>query len=302
VRAVSITLALLVLAPYVAVPAGAAVMNQEPAAAPPGAPAPTSIKTLCVPDFSDLSRSGGEGLGRIAAGRFSDQLAEMQHWSVLPDSGLRERAAKLKLALPLDRAARMRLAADAGSEQVVYGTITTARIQEKPAHQAYVRMMVLVEDARTGALLQSAVSEGTSALNPPATASRDQLYAEALTNAAASFARYLAEPPAPELMGPPHLTEAPDRSIQEDRPAPQREPSATATRVVTDQEAKKVFADITSPAPVVIDIPRTGLEEGGSVRRPLLSNRTLKLLVGGILFAGLLYLGGGGGIGSTRPF
>ena len=299
-RAVSLTVALAVLTPYLSLPVSGATLNNEPATSTPAATdSGAAPKALCVLDFNDLSRAGGEGLGGVAAGRFADQLGEMKRWSVLPSARVRERVAKLELALPLDRPARLRLATDSGSEQVVYGTITAARIQEKPSRQAYVRMMVLVEDAKTGELLQGAISEGTSGLNQPATIGREQLFSEALTNAAASFARYLAEPKVPEICGPPQPN---DRSIQEDAPAPQREPSATATRIVTDQEARQVFARVSSPDPVVIDIPRTGLEEGGSVRRPLLANRTLKLLVGGLLFAGLLYLGGGGGIGSTRPF
>jgi hypothetical protein len=303
VRTVSLTLALAVLTPYLALPVCAAAVEQGGVASPAAADSEAVGKSLCVVDFSDLSSPGGAGLGRVAAGQFSSQLGEMHRWTVAPDAHLREGVARLKLALPLDRPARVRLAADSGSEQVVFGTITTARIQEKPARQAYVRMMVLVEDARTGELLQSAISEGTSGPNQAATIPPDQLYAEAITNAAASFARYLAEPKVPEFVGPPAPGDlAVDRSVQEDAPLPQREPSATATRIVTDKEAKQVFASVSSPDPVVIDIPRTGLEESGTVRRPLLSNRTLKLLVGGILFAGLLYLGGAGGVGSTRPF
>jgi hypothetical protein len=71
---------------------------------------------------------------------------------------------------------------------------------------------------------------------------------------------------------------------------------------VTDQEARQLFASVSSPSPVVIDIPNTGLESDGTTRRPWFTTRALRLLVGGILLAGLLYLGGAGGIGSTRPF
>jgi hypothetical protein len=303
-RVVACSLSLLLLVPYASLPASAAPGNNAPATPAPASALPDNTgKALCVLDFSDLSRSGGEGLGRMAAGRFSSQLEEMQRWTVLPDARLRERVTKLSLAMPLDRAARVRLAADAGSDQVIYGTITTARLQEKPAGQAYVRMMVLIEDAKTGELLQGAISEGTSALNQPTTVTREQLFTEAMGNAAASFARYLAEPKAPVAPEAPATPAAAvDRSVQADAPAPPREPIATATRIVTDKEAQQVFASVGTPTPVVIDIPNTGLEAGGTVRRPLISNRTLKLLVGGLLFAGLLYIGGGGGIGSTRPF
>lgn len=304
VRAVAYSLSLLLLVPYIALPASAAPANNVPATPVPAAALPDNTgKALCVLDFSDLSRSGGEGLGRVAANRFSSQLEKLQRWTVLPDAKLRERVAKLSLAMPLDRAARVRLAADAGSDQVIYGTITTARLQEKPARQAYVRMTVLIEDAKTGELLQGAVSEGTSAPNQPASVQREQLFAEAMGNAAASFARYLAEPKTPVAPESPATpTGTVDRSVQADAPAPQREPVATPTRIVTDKEAQQVFASVGTPNPVVIDIPNTGLEASGTVRRPLISNRTLKLLVGGLLFAGLLYIGGGGGIGSTRPF
>jgi len=303
VRTTSLTLALAVLTPYLAAPAYAAAELGAPAISPAASDSVVAAKSLCVVDFSNLSGPGRAGLGRVAAGQFASQLSEMHLWTVASDSRLQEGVARLKLVMPLDRAARVRLAADSGAEQVVYGTITTARIQEKPSRQAYVRMMVLVEDAKSGELLQGAISEGTSGINLPATVGNDQLYSEAVTNAAASFARYLAEPKVPELVGPPAPASLPaDRSIQEDAPAPQREPLASATRIVTDKEAKQVFASVSSPDPVVIDIPHTGLEASGAVRRPLLSNRTLKLLVGGILFAGLLYLGGAGGIGSTRPF
>lgn len=303
VRVVSCMLALAVLTPYLAAPAYAAAGAGAATASPTVSGSEAAAKSLCVVDFNELVGPGGVGLGRIAADRFASQLGEMHDWSVVPDARLQEGVARLKLALPLDRTDRVRLAAAAGSDQVVYGTITAARIQEKPARQAYVRMMVLVEDARTGELLQGAISEGTSGLNGAATSAPNQLYSEAITNAAASFARYLAEPKAPELVGPPAPANLPvDRSIQEDAPVAQGEPAATATRIVTDKGAKQLFASVSSPDPVVIDIPNTGLEPSGSVHRPLLSNRTLKLLVGGILFAGLLYLGGGGGIGSTRPF
>jgi hypothetical protein len=196
----------------------------------------------------------------------------------------------------------VRLAADAGSQQVVYGTITAARIQEKPARQAYVRMMVLVEDAKSGELLQGAISEGTSGTNPPATASKDQLLSEAMSNAAASFARYLAEPKTPATPNAASEQAATDRSIQEDAPIPQQEPTATATRIVTDKEARQLFANVSTPDPVVIEIPNTGMEANGTARRSLFTTRALRLLVGGLHFAGLLYLGGAGGIGSTRPF
>lgn len=299
-RAVSFSLTLLLLAPHAVMPARAAAGPELVSPAPDVSNAATPAKALCILDFSDLSRSADHNLGRVAASRFSSQLTEMQRWAVIPDAQLRERVGKLRLTMPLDRTARLRVAADSGADQVVYGTLTTARLQEKPARQAYVRVMVLVEDAKTGELLQSAISEGTSGVNPAETMSKDALFAEAMTNAAASFARYLAEPktPAPAALPAPVT----DRTVQEDTPAPLREPSATATRIVTEKEAQQAFASVSSPDPVVIDIPNTGLEANGVVRRPLLSNRTLKLLVGGILFAGLLYLGGGGGIGSTRPF
>lgn len=302
VRAVSLSLSLVLLSPYVTVAAAAAPMA-TPATPPPSPAVPKSAgQTLCVLDFNDLSRAGGEGLGKVAASQFSSELAGRKHWEVVPDAQLRERAAKLELAMPLDRTARVRLAADAGSQQVVYGTITAARIQEKPARQAYVRMMVLVEDAKSGELLQGAISEGTSGTSPSATASRDQLFSEAMSNAAASFARYLEEPKTPATPNAVPGAAPTDRSIQEDAPAPQQEPTATATRIVTDKEAHQLFANVSAPDPVVIEIPNTGLESNGAARRSLFTTRALRLLVGGILFAGLLYLGGAGGFGSTRPF
>jgi hypothetical protein len=169
---------------------------------------------------------------------------------------------------------------------------------EKPTPRAYVRLMVLVEDAGTGELLQSAISEGTSAPAAGASATRETLLNEALTNAATSFASYLASN---SSTGTPPVACGTVAAGQ--GAGVETRPPTAGTATVTRAQAQQILANVSAPDPIVVDVPGGGLD--GTVRtekRPLISNRIVKLLVGGAMVMGLLYLAGAGGIGATRPF
>jgi hypothetical protein len=274
----------LLLAPHFAAPARAA-----DAAAPAGA--------ICVMEFGDLSRTGDAELGALIAAGFTRSLRRSAATSVVAESDRLRHQQALRLSGAPGRAARAQLAAATGADRVVYGTITSAKVSTGTGRQAAVRLTVLVEDAQSGRLLLGAVSEGASATGAAAPNDRTALLSQAVENAAESFARYLADPAA----GPRVVSETPDRRVQQDVTPP--DPGARSTPLLNAEQRRQRFADIEAPAPVVVDIP------GGSMdgrrdpqRRTLLSNKTLKMLVGGALFMGLIYLAGAGGFGATRPF
>ncbi|MCC2673001.1 MAG: hypothetical protein K0Q72_5473 [Armatimonadetes bacterium] len=259
VRILAASLAMLLAAPYVT--AGAYAATADPART-----------DLCVLDFNDVSRSAQTGLGATAAARFADRLANREEWSVTDDARVRSEVKSQTLAAPFGRAAR--------------------------APPADVRLMVLVEDAGTGELLQSAISEGTSAPAAGASATRETLLNEALTNAATSFASYLASN---SSTGTPPVACGTVAAGQ--GAGVETRPPTAGTATVTRAQAQQILANVSAPDPIVVDVPGGGLD--GTVRtekRPLISNRIVKLLVGGAMVMGLLYLAGAGGIGATRPF
>lgn len=257
--------------------------------------------TLCVVEFSDLSRSGARNLGPLAADRFSVSIADAVSPGVVPQAERLRRQRELQISGPLGRSDRAKLAVASGAGRVVYGTITSARVTGTKHQQARVRLTVLVEEARSGKLLYGAVSEGASA--PATTPDREKLLHEAFANAAESFARYLADPEAVRNAEGPRVVAANrDLRIQKDTLA-QNESSAQPAPLVNAGASQQRLESVSVPPPVVVDIPGGTLDgRRDRERRPLISRETWRLLVGGVLVMGLVYLAGAGGFGATRPF
>jgi len=266
------------------------------------AEAPVDDAILCVVEFGNVSRAGDADLGAVAAARFTRSLARTDAMRVV-EAGATLEKSSVRLAGAPGRQARAQLAESSGAGRVVYGTITSASVSKGRERRATVRMTVLVEEARSGRLLFGAVSEGVSA--PAAagtTMDRSALLSDALTNAAESFSRYFVDPEAvSSAAGPRVVCEGDDPRVQQDALQPTR--AAQPTALLNPEQQRQRLADIGTPAPVVVDIPGGSLEgRRDPERRMLLSNKTLKMLVGGVLFMGLIYLAGAGGVGATRPF
>jgi hypothetical protein len=273
----------LLLTPYLAAPARAA----------DAAPAPADA--LCVVEFGDLSRTGDAELGSLVAAGFTRSLARTEASKVVAEGDRLRHQKELGLSGAPARQDRAQLADASGAGRVVYGTITSAKVTDGAKRQASVRMTVLVEEAETGRLLFGAVSEGVSAPAAPSD-DRKALLAQAVNNAAESFARYLADPTA----GPRVVSESTDRRVQKD--SPPADPVARPAPLVTSDPRQQRLTEVATPDPVVVDIPGGMEGRRESARRGIFSTKTLKMLVGGALFMGLLYLAGAGGFGATRPF
>src|SRR3569833_1205557 len=87
---------------------------------------------------------------------------------------------------------RGRIAERLGAGQVVYGTVRSLRVTEKPVRHALARMMALIEDARSGEVVDGAVALGNSRSTTDAGVPSDALQSEAMEGAARSFALFAA--------------------------------------------------------------------------------------------------------------
>jgi hypothetical protein len=242
--------------------------------------------SVCVVEFADLSGTGS-GLGTAAAERFAQSVT---------GTGTLARSSPAP-----SRAARAEAAGVVGAQRVVYGTITSVKVTEGRDRQAFVRLTVMVEEAVSGRLLLGSHSEGASAPRKGAV-SREELLREAFTNAAESFASYLADPDSVRRASTPKVVTAAEARIQKDTPPPDGS-ARPAALLSASAPVRLQLQNVPTPDPVVVDIPGGSLDgRRDTDRRSIISDRTLKMLVGGVMFVGLLYLAGTGGIGATRPF
>lgn len=268
------------------------------------AQSPAVSPSVYVLDFNNTSRTGGPALGRLAAQRFALQLQKTEGRAVVADAKVTAAAAKLELEAPYDRQGRMQLAGDLGATEVVYGTLTAAKVVEAPKFQGYVRMMVLVENTRTGALVQGVTIEGTSAAHKQFTGDKEALIQEALDDAATRFAVFAGS--TADWGGSPAGAPVRVAAAGGGLPGRAERPIRVAGVPVVPQQAEGMQANpyqVEAPTPVVVDAPGVDIkEEAGLKRRRLISQQAVRQLVGGLLFMGLLYVGGMGGIAASRPF
>jgi hypothetical protein len=140
--------------------------------------------SVYVLDFNNKTKVGGALLGRVAAAQTSLQLSESLTWEVVPESLVQRRIQELNIQPPFDRVNRVQIAGGVDATAVVYGDIQEARVTSGANPQAFVRIQVLVEDIRTGVLVNGAIAEGTSTPRMGFTGDADILLEEALGKAA----------------------------------------------------------------------------------------------------------------------
>lgn len=150
-------------------------------------PAASAQRTpgVYVLDFNNETKVGGALLGKVAAAQMSLQLSasESSNWDVIPQAQVEKRIQDLGIIAPYDRVDRNRIATGVDADSVVYGVITEARVSSGPKPRAYVKVRVLVEDVRTGVLINGATEEGTSTERAGFTGDSDILLEEALGKA-----------------------------------------------------------------------------------------------------------------------
>lgn len=150
----------------------------------PPARAQSAPIDVFVLDFNNKTTVGGQLLGKLAAAQMSLQLSESTTWSVIADAQVQRRIQELNLRPPFDRVNRVQIADGVDAQAIVYGNITQARVSGGTTPQAYVRMEVVVEDKRTGVLINGATTEGLSTPRMGYTGDADILLEEALGKAA----------------------------------------------------------------------------------------------------------------------
>jgi len=143
--------------------------------------APIDVYVL---DFNNKTTVGGTLLGKVAAAQISLQLSESTSWSVIADAQVQRRIQELNIRPPFDRVNRVQIADGIDAQAIVYGNITQARITGGGSPQAYVRLEVVVEDKRTGTLINGANVDGLSTPRMGYTGDADILLEEALGKAA----------------------------------------------------------------------------------------------------------------------
>jgi len=139
--------------------------------------------TAYVLDFSNNTPIGGAVLGRMAAAQVALALLDSQTWDIVPDDRVHGRIQQLGIKPPFDRVNRAQIAEGVGASSVIYGWVTDARVTANPA-QAYVRIQLVVEDIRTGALVNGAIATGESQPRVGYAGDADVLLEEALARAA----------------------------------------------------------------------------------------------------------------------
>ena len=169
-RGLARLMSFLLLVPYLAVAPAAQAQRVNP--------------DVYVLDFNNRTQIGGQLLGRVAAAQVSLQLSESNNWNVAPDSQVQRRIQELGLRQPFDRVSRVQIANGVDATEVVYGDITDARVTTTPDTRAYVKLQVVVEDIRTGELINGAVAEGYSTPRMGFSGDADVLLEEALGKAA----------------------------------------------------------------------------------------------------------------------
>lgn len=137
-----------------------------------------------VLDFNNKTNLGGALLGKVGAAQVSLQLSESVTWSVIPDAQVQRRIQELNLRPPYDRVNRVQIADGVDAQGIVYGNITQARVTGGNTPQAYVRLEVVVEDRKTGVLMNGAMVEGLSTPRMGYTGDADILLEEAMGKAA----------------------------------------------------------------------------------------------------------------------
>lgn len=143
--------------------------------------APIDVYVL---DFNNKTTVGGTLLGKVAAAQVSLQLSESTSWSVIADAQVQRRIQELNIRPPFDRVNRVQIADGIDAQAIVYGNITQARVTGGASPQAYVRLEVVVEDKRTGTLINGANVDGLSTPRMGYTGDADILLEEALGKAA----------------------------------------------------------------------------------------------------------------------
>ncbi len=150
----------------------------------PPARAQSAPIDVFVLDFNNKTNVGGQLLGKLAAAQVSLQLSESTTWSVIADAQVQRRIQELNLRPPFDRVNRVQIADGVDAQAIVYGNITQARVTGGTTPQAYVRLEVVVEDKRTGVLINGATTDGLSTPRMGYTGDADILLEEALGKAA----------------------------------------------------------------------------------------------------------------------
>lgn len=171
-RGLARLLTFLLLAPYLTVAPAPAVHAQR------------TNPDVYVLDFNNRTPIGGQLLGKVAAAQVSLQLSESNNWNVAPDAQVQRRIQELNLRQPFDRVARVQIASGVDATEVVYGDITDARVTTSPDTRAYVKIQVLVEDIRTGELVNGAIADAYSTPRMGFSGDADVLLEEALGKAA----------------------------------------------------------------------------------------------------------------------
>jgi len=136
-----------------------------------------------VLDFDNHTDVGGATLGKQAAAQVAVELNESQNWAVVPGKQVQAQILTLGYRPPFDRTARKQIGQGLDADAVVYGAVTDARVCTDPM-QATVSIEVVVEDVRTGVLLNGARATGVSLPRTGFAGDADVLLEEALNKAA----------------------------------------------------------------------------------------------------------------------
>lgn len=277
------------LAPMLAgVAAAALLLGAQPARA-------EGVPTSFVLTFTDQSRSGNPELGRLAAQRLSDALLRYGARAVVPDGRLNETARELKFRAPFNQNQRLLLAAKLDAHQAIFGSVSSVRFDPGPEAQGHVRMTVVIESPATGAPLHALVVEGSSKIHKEA--DQASLLQEALDHASAQVASVLQ---VNTVVGAPFLIASAQGTPAPGTPAPVAPNGVSTAPVVNGVTVDELGATV--PPPVVVDAAGIDRDFGTTRRRrQIISTRTARTLVGGILLLALLGVATGGPLGALGP-
>lgn len=261
-----------------------------------------SAPVAYVLSFNNSTRVTQPDLGRMAAQRIAANLEKAGARTVVPEGRIQEVIQELEVTAPFNQATRLQLATKLEAQQVVHGSVTSARFTPAPHVRAKVRLMVVIETPSAAQPQIQALSvEGSSKLRTEHTDDA-ALLEEAMDNAAGQLATTLR--PAGSIAGVPVRVASAVPTVA--APVLTVPTSVVGIPVVTQPPAPEgangALIDITEAPKVVVDAAGIDRDMGAvRRRRGLITTRTARNAVGGVLLLAILGLATGGPLGALGP-